>query len=53
MDSVIAIIPTAGVMVLFFFVLRAIFRADRSERNALKKLDEQHAQTRTDAPTEV
>lgn len=44
MDSVIALVPTVGVSVLFYFVLRAIFRADRNERNALKQLDEQYEQ---------
>lgn len=40
MDSIIALIPTVGVSVLFFFVLRAILRADRNERKALARLEE-------------
>lgn len=42
MDAVIALVPTAGVAVLFYFVIRAILRADRNERNALKRLEQQY-----------
>ena len=42
MDSIIALIPTVGVSVLFFFVLRAILRADRNERKALARLERQY-----------
>lgn len=39
MEALIAIIPTLGVAGLFFLVMRAIFRADRNERNALAELE--------------
>ena len=43
MDSVLAaigaLVPPVGVGVLFWFVLRSMIRADRSERLAVARLD--------------
>ncbi len=45
MDTFTAIIaglvPSVGVGVLFWFAMRKIVRADRNERMALEKLDEE------------
>lgn len=42
MESVIALIPTIGVMALFAYILRNIFRADSKERAALRRLEEEY-----------
>lgn len=44
MDAVIAVIPTLGLIVLFWFVLRAILHADRNERNAVQRLEREIGQ---------
>jgi len=47
MDSVLAaigaLVPPVGVGVLFWFVLRSMIRADRSERAAIARLDAEEA----------
>jgi hypothetical protein len=37
--SLIALAPSVGVGLLFWFAMRKIFRADRNEREALARLD--------------
>ncbi len=44
MDYLAVILPSLGVGVLFFFAMRAIFRADRSEREALAAAEAEHAE---------
>lgn len=39
-DYVIAVIPSIGVGLLFYFVIRAIVNADRNERKAIARLEE-------------
>ncbi len=46
MDSIIALLPSIGVLVIFAIVLRAIFRADTRERRALRELEEESQKNR-------
>ncbi len=39
----VGIIPSIGVGLVFWLAMRAVVRADRSERQALARIDEQHA----------
>jgi hypothetical protein len=48
--SLIAIAPSAGVGLLFWFAMRKIMRADRNEREALARLDAEDARRAQDAP---
>ena len=41
MDHLVALIPSLGVGFLFFVVIRAIVQADRRERAALRRGEEQ------------
>jgi hypothetical protein len=40
-DYLVALIPSLGTGLLFYFVIRAFVNADRNEREALRKLDEE------------
>lgn len=42
--SLIALAPSVGVGLLFWFAMRKIVRADRNEREALARLDAEDAQ---------
>ncbi|THJ65145.1 hypothetical protein E8P82_12590 [Arthrobacter echini] len=50
MEYVAVLLPSAVLAVLFYFVIRAIFNADRSEREAMRHAemmqDEQEARDR-------
>ena len=39
--SVAAVIPSIGVGIIFYFAMRAVIRADKSEREQLAELDNQ------------
>lgn len=39
-DAAIALMPTLGVCVLFYVVMKAIMNADRNERQAEKAIDQ-------------
>lgn len=39
MEYVAVIVPSLGVGVVFFFAMKAIFNADRSEREALARAE--------------
>ncbi|WP_418606338.1 hypothetical protein [Georgenia sp. SUBG003] len=41
MDYLVALIPSVGTGLLFYLVIRAFVNADRNEREALRKLDEE------------
>ncbi|NYE96069.1 hypothetical protein FHU41_002319 [Psychromicrobium silvestre] len=41
MDYLAVIVPSLGVGVVFFFAMKAIFNADRSERQALARAEEE------------
>ncbi|MFC4553743.1 hypothetical protein [Georgenia faecalis] len=41
MDPFVELVPSIGVGILFFFVIRAIVQADRRERAAVRRLEEQ------------
>ena len=43
------LIPSIGVGLLFWFVMRAVVRADRNERAALARYDAEHAAAEADA----
>lgn len=43
-DIAIGLIPSAGVLAVFWFVIRAVIRADRRERDAMAKLDREESQ---------
>jgi len=40
-DYLVALIPSLGTGLLFYLVIRAFVNADRNEREALRKLDEE------------
>ena len=44
MDYVAVIVPSVGVGVLFYFAMKAIFNADRSEREALAQAEHEAAE---------
>ncbi len=44
MEYVAVIVPSVGVGVLFFFAMKAIFNADRAEREALAAAEREAAQ---------
>ncbi|TXR52366.1 hypothetical protein [Quadrisphaera setariae] len=44
MAAIAALTPPVGVALLFWFVMRAVLRADRSEREAMAALDREDAQ---------
>lgn len=41
MEYLAVIVPSLGVGIVFFFAMKAIFNADRSERQALAKAEEE------------
>ncbi|HET8795692.1 MAG TPA: hypothetical protein VFM62_04880 [Arthrobacter sp.] len=41
MEYLAVLIPSAGVGTLFYFVMRALFNVDRSEREALARAEEE------------
>ncbi|PFG39209.1 hypothetical protein ATJ97_1706 [Georgenia soli] len=41
MDYLVALVPSLGTGLLFYFVIRAFVNADRNEREALRRLDEE------------
>ncbi|WP_127126554.1 hypothetical protein [Georgenia sp. SYP-B2076] len=43
MDYVVALLPSIGTGFLFYVVIRALVNADRNERNAIKRLEEETA----------
>lgn len=45
----VGIIPSIGVGLVFFFALRAVIRADRNERAALARLEEESGDDATAA----
>ncbi|GIG53736.1 hypothetical protein [Demequina activiva] len=45
----IGLIPSIGVGLLFWFVMRSVMRADRREREALAQIDREEAQARAAA----
>lgn len=47
-QAVIALVPSVGVGVLFFVVIRSLVRADRNERAALARFEAQSRRTETD-----
>ncbi|PWJ53289.1 hypothetical protein SAMN06264364_11347 [Quadrisphaera granulorum] len=44
MAAVAALTPPIGVALLFWFVMRAVLRADRNEREAMAALDRAEAE---------
>ncbi len=44
MEYLAVIIPSLGVGVLFYFAMKAIFNADRSEREALSRAEDEAAE---------
>ena len=42
-NYLVALLPSIGVGILFYIVIRALVNADRNERAALKRLDEEDA----------
>lgn len=42
---VFGLIPSIGVAVVFWYVMRSVIRADRKEREELAKLDSHDAET--------
>lgn len=53
-DYVIAVLPSLGTGLLFYIVIRSIVNADRNEREALRRLDdEQPTNHRPESPDDV
>lgn len=50
MEYIAVIVPSLGVGVLFYFAMKAIFNADRSEREALAQA-EREAERNGDLPS--
>jgi hypothetical protein len=42
-DYLVALLPSIGVGILFYIVIRALVNADRNERAALKRFEEEDA----------
>ncbi len=49
MQVLSALVPSAGVGLLFWFVMRAVIQADRRERQALAALDAEEARAAGEA----
>ena len=47
-----ALLPSVGVGLIFWFAMRAIINADRSERQALARMDGDDARTGVPGPTD-
>jgi uncharacterized protein (DUF2062 family) len=47
-----ALIPSIGLGVLFYFVMRSVIRADRNERAQLAELDRQEAEAEGETTSE-
>lgn len=47
MESLIAVVPTIGLMAVFIYILRNIFRADSNERMQLRKLEQEYEDSQT------
>lgn len=41
-----ALVPSVGIGLIFWYVLRVVIQADRRERNALAELDEEERRAR-------
>ncbi|MFC7404442.1 hypothetical protein [Georgenia alba] len=52
MDYLVALVPSVGTGILFFIAIRAIVRADRKERDAMRKL-EQESLSKTASPSQA
>lgn len=46
MEYIAVILPSLGVGVLFYFAMKAIFNADRSERDALAQAERESEKNR-------
>ena len=46
----VGIIPSIGVVLIFWLVMRAVLRADRNERAAIARAEEREAQASREAP---
>ncbi|MBE0008382.1 MULTISPECIES: hypothetical protein [unclassified Arthrobacter] len=44
LEYVAVLLPSIAVGLIFYFVMRSIFNADRTEREAMARADEQQAQ---------
>lgn len=44
LEYVAVLLPSIAVGLIFYFVMRSIFNADRTEREAMTRADEQHSQ---------
>lgn len=51
MEYVAVIVPSLGVGLLFYFAMKAIFNADRSERDALARAEQDSAKN-DDSPAQ-
>lgn len=49
-EVLLGLVPTAGVVFLFWLVVRAFFQADRREREAQARLDREEARKRGGTP---
>ena len=49
-EVLMSVIPSIGVGLLFWYVMRAVIRADRRERAELARIDAAEAKAQKDAP---
>lgn len=49
LEYVAVLLPSIAVGLIFYFVMRSIFNADRTEREAMTRADEQRAQVQPEA----
>lgn len=42
--AALALVPSAGLLYLFYVIMRSILRADRNEREALREWEDQQVQ---------
>lgn len=49
LEYVAVLLPSIAVGLIFYFVMRSIFNADRTEREAMTRADEQQAQVQAEA----
>lgn len=50
LEYVAVLLPSIAVGVIFYFVMRSIFNADRAERDAMSQAEERQAQAQQEGP---
>lgn len=53
LEYVAVLLPSIAVGVIFYFVMRSIFNADRAEREAMAHAEERYEQEQRDSQVEI